>query len=256
MRALAPCEDRQLSGGLTGYSRRSFRRGRVLAHPTPRSRLSPIASASSTSTDDAWPSALTRRHGERVGRRARQRAAPGCPAAGLCGFTEGTRALIVDTSGVGAGHDFFTVTGIAGALAHDAPNPPFHRPYAAGRSHRRARRAARLLLRSRQSTLDGLRRLSERHAAHRQRRRRAVRVFRRPVAVERVTACRRDEQLRVRRRLASRPAPRRSRRRRAPSARGRADDRRPSLWRGPNASMATCCGSGMVRVTLRLEAGC
>ena len=33
-----------------------------------------------------------------------------------------------------AGHDFFTVTGVAGALAHDAPNPVFQRPYAAGRS--------------------------------------------------------------------------------------------------------------------------
>ena len=60
--------------------------------------------------------------------------APGCPAAGLCGFTEGTRALIVDTRGVGAGHDLFTVTGIAGALAHDAPNPPFHRAYDAASS--------------------------------------------------------------------------------------------------------------------------
>jgi hypothetical protein len=60
--------------------------------------------------------------------------APGCPAAGLCGFSEGTRALVMDTTGVGAGHDFFTVTGIAGALAHDAPNPAFHRPYVAGHS--------------------------------------------------------------------------------------------------------------------------
>ena len=58
----------------------------------------------------------------------------GCPAAGLCGFTEGTRALIVDTRGVGAGHDLFTVTGIAGALAHGAPNPPLHRAYEAGSS--------------------------------------------------------------------------------------------------------------------------
>ena len=60
--------------------------------------------------------------------------AVGCPDAGLCGFTAGTRALLVDTSGVGAGHDFFTVTGIAGALAHDEPNPALHRPYPAGRS--------------------------------------------------------------------------------------------------------------------------
>jgi hypothetical protein len=61
-------------------------------------------------------------------------AAPGCPAAGLCGFAEGTRALIMDTRDVGAGHDLFTVTGVAGELAHDPPNPPLHRPYLAGSS--------------------------------------------------------------------------------------------------------------------------
>ena len=58
--------------------------------------------------------------------------AVGCPAAGLCGFSEGTRALLVDTRGVGAGHDLFTVTGIAGELAHDPPNRPFERAYTAG----------------------------------------------------------------------------------------------------------------------------
>lgn len=58
----------------------------------------------------------------------------GCPAAGLCGFQEGTRALLFDAAGVGAGHDLFTVTGITGALAHDAPNPPFASSYEAGRA--------------------------------------------------------------------------------------------------------------------------
>jgi prepilin-type N-terminal cleavage/methylation domain-containing protein len=61
-------------------------------------------------------------------------ASTGCPAAGLCGFQEGTRALLFDAAGVGAGHDLFTVTGIAGALAHDAPNPPFASSYEAGRA--------------------------------------------------------------------------------------------------------------------------
>jgi len=58
--------------------------------------------------------------------------ASACPSAGLCGFTEGARALIVDTRGVGAGHDLFTVTGITGELAHDSPNPSFSRTYDAG----------------------------------------------------------------------------------------------------------------------------
>jgi prepilin-type N-terminal cleavage/methylation domain-containing protein len=55
--------------------------------------------------------------------------APGCPPGGLCGFIEGTRALVLDRSAAGAGHDVFTVTGIAGELAHDPPNPPFSRAY-------------------------------------------------------------------------------------------------------------------------------
>jgi type II secretory pathway pseudopilin PulG len=81
----------------------------------------------------AWPAALTvdmvnASDAVPIG------AGPGCPAAGLCGFEEGTRALIVDTRDVGAGHDLFTVTGIAGELAHDPPNPPLHRPYLAGSS--------------------------------------------------------------------------------------------------------------------------
>lgn len=81
----------------------------------------------------AWPAALTvdmasASDAVPIG------AGPGCPAAGLCGFEDGTRALIVDTRDVGAGHDLFTVTGIAGELAHDPPNPPLHRPYLAGTS--------------------------------------------------------------------------------------------------------------------------
>jgi prepilin-type N-terminal cleavage/methylation domain-containing protein len=58
----------------------------------------------------------------------------GCGAAGLCGFTEGTRALVLDPRGPGAGHEIFTVTGISATneLAHDAPNPSFSRSYDAG----------------------------------------------------------------------------------------------------------------------------
>jgi prepilin-type N-terminal cleavage/methylation domain-containing protein len=68
-------------------------------------------------------------------------ASPGCStsAAGLCGFTEGTRALIVDTARVGDGFELFTVTrvgadalGALSALKHDAPNPTFTRLYGAG----------------------------------------------------------------------------------------------------------------------------
>ena len=85
-------------------------------------------------TAEAGPSALTVDMASAAEAVAISATATGCPDAGLCGFTDGTRALVFDTSGVGAGHDFFTVTGTAGALAHDAPNPAFHRPYAAGRS--------------------------------------------------------------------------------------------------------------------------
>ena len=56
--------------------------------------------------------------------------AAGCGAAGLCGFVEGTRAIVLDTRAPGAGYDLFTVTGIAGALAHGAPNVPFSQAYA------------------------------------------------------------------------------------------------------------------------------
>jgi hypothetical protein len=54
---------------------------------------------------------------------------PGCPAAGLCGFEQGSRALIVDTAGSGLGFDLFSVSGGVGALGHGKPDPPFSRPY-------------------------------------------------------------------------------------------------------------------------------
>ena len=54
----------------------------------------------------------------------------GCPAAGLCGFTEAARALIVDARTPGAGFELFTVSGIIGELAHAAPNPAFSQSYA------------------------------------------------------------------------------------------------------------------------------
>lgn len=56
---------------------------------------------------------------------------PGCPSAGLCGFTEGSRAILIDRTGVGNGHDVFTVTGVAGGLSHGPPNPLFSRAYTA-----------------------------------------------------------------------------------------------------------------------------
>lgn len=56
----------------------------------------------------------------------------GCPGAGLCGFVQGTRAVVLDRSTLGAGYDVFSVTGTVGGLQHGPPNPGFSRPYAAG----------------------------------------------------------------------------------------------------------------------------
>jgi hypothetical protein len=84
--------------------------------------------------EGAWPSPLTVDMTNALEPVPISATAPGCPLTGLCGFSEGTRALLLDTRGVGAGHDLFTVTGVAGALAHDSPNPPLHRSYEAGTS--------------------------------------------------------------------------------------------------------------------------
>ena len=84
--------------------------------------------------EGAWPSPLTVDVANSLEPLPISATAPGCPLTGLCGFSEGTRALVLDTRGVGAGHDLFTVTGVAGALAHDSPNPPLQRSYEAGTS--------------------------------------------------------------------------------------------------------------------------
>ena len=60
--------------------------------------------------------------------------APGCPAGGLCGFTEGTRAVIIDTERLGAGYDLFSVTHTTTGLGHAVPNPPLSKLYRAGTS--------------------------------------------------------------------------------------------------------------------------
>jgi prepilin-type N-terminal cleavage/methylation domain-containing protein len=59
---------------------------------------------------------------------------PGCAPTGLCGFSEGTRALILDTAAVGDGYEVFTVTSVAEWLGHGSPNPSFPRLYGAGAS--------------------------------------------------------------------------------------------------------------------------
>ena len=82
--------------------------------------------------DGAWPAPLSVHMATTSEAVPVNQTMPGCPAVGVCGFAEGTRALIVDTRGIGRGHDLFTVTGITDQLAHDAPNPPFSRPYLAG----------------------------------------------------------------------------------------------------------------------------
>jgi type II secretory pathway pseudopilin PulG len=82
--------------------------------------------------DGAWPSPMTVAMADANQPIFVDPSIPGCPGLGICGFEEGTRALLVDTRGVGAGHEIFTVTGIGGGLFHDAPNPAFDRAYAAG----------------------------------------------------------------------------------------------------------------------------
>jgi hypothetical protein len=85
-------------------------------------------------TEGAWPSALTVSMADVDQPLFIDPSIPGCPGAGLCGFEDGTRAMLIDTRGVGAGHEIFTVNGVAGALLHDAPNPRFGRAYSAGNS--------------------------------------------------------------------------------------------------------------------------
>jgi hypothetical protein len=58
--------------------------------------------------------------------------ARGCSTGGLCGFSDGMRALVLDPRGVGFGYDAFTITSAATELAHDAPNPAFSKAYPAG----------------------------------------------------------------------------------------------------------------------------
>jgi hypothetical protein len=54
----------------------------------------------------------------------------GCQAGTPCGFATGNRALVVDTSAVGAGYEVFTVTGTTlTTLAHAAPNLAFAKAY-------------------------------------------------------------------------------------------------------------------------------
>jgi prepilin-type N-terminal cleavage/methylation domain-containing protein len=124
----------QLSGGLTGYLAPL-----VPARTGARAPDAPVQAFTDRISivyvaDAAWPSALSVDMAAASDDVPVSGTAPGCPAAGLCGFTEGTRALIVDTRGVGAGHDLFTVTGTAGALGHGGPNPPFHRAFDAADS--------------------------------------------------------------------------------------------------------------------------
>lgn len=60
--------------------------------------------------------------------------AAGCPAGGVCGFTTGARAAIVDTERLGAGFDLFSVTQALAGLGHSAPNPPLSKLYRAATS--------------------------------------------------------------------------------------------------------------------------
>ena len=82
--------------------------------------------------EGVWPIVLSAPMAGSTGPLVIDASAPGCPTAGLCGFSVGTRALVVDTTAAGDGHEFFTVTNTAAGLAHDGVNPAFARPYAAG----------------------------------------------------------------------------------------------------------------------------
>ena len=82
--------------------------------------------------EGAWPAVLTAPMTSPAAALVIDAAEPGCPGDGMCGFTAGTRALLVDITAAGEGHEVFTVTGTAAGLAHDGANPPFVRAYAAG----------------------------------------------------------------------------------------------------------------------------
>jgi prepilin-type N-terminal cleavage/methylation domain-containing protein len=123
-----------LSGGLTGFLAPLVPARLGARNPDPPGSAFTDRVSVLHVMDGAWPARLTVDMATASDAVPISATALGCPPAGLCGFGEGTRALIVDTQGVGAGHDVFTVTGVAGELAHDAPNPPLHRPYAAATS--------------------------------------------------------------------------------------------------------------------------
>ena len=84
--------------------------------------------------EGAWPSPLTVSMADVDQPLFIDSSIPGCPGIGLCGLEVGTRAMLIDTRGVGAGHEIFTVSGVAGALLHDAPNPQFERVFTIGNS--------------------------------------------------------------------------------------------------------------------------
>ncbi|HEY7502410.1 MAG TPA: prepilin-type N-terminal cleavage/methylation domain-containing protein [Vicinamibacterales bacterium] len=81
--------------------------------------------------DDGWSARLAVDMPDQSAGIAIDASIPGCPAAGLCGFTAGTRALILDTTVAGAGHDAFSVTALDAELAHGPPNPPLSKAYGA-----------------------------------------------------------------------------------------------------------------------------
>lgn len=85
--------------------------------------------------DDGWEAPLSAALTDPRAPVAVDAAGTGCGGAGLCGFVEGSRAMIVDVSGTGAGHDVFTVTGLTAGLEHAAPNSPLSRTYDAGNAH-------------------------------------------------------------------------------------------------------------------------
>jgi hypothetical protein len=90
-------------------------------------RLSVIAVPDGATSSALAVSMAGRSDGLRLDRSAR-----GCSTTGLCGFSDGMRAVVLDRRGVGLGYDLFTVTSAGTELAHDAPNPAFSTAYEAG----------------------------------------------------------------------------------------------------------------------------
>ncbi len=156
--------------------------------------------------EGAWPSPLTVSMADVDQPLFIDPSIPGCPGIGLCGFEEGTRAMLIDTRGAGAGHEVFTVNGVAGALLHDAPESTIRACLRRRQFDTHPGCSTHVLLRSSESATDALRRASQRHAPGRQRRQCRVLIFCRQRGGERRAAARWRVELRLQSRFSAAPS--------------------------------------------------